>query len=202
MEVKGRLVYIEPNNIAAQKGVNFKNGDNISWSPEDLNIAVDLQVIIPERDNCGQYGVTDYYVATVSATDDSVFRKWKSFMSGTKLNVPDADANYLTDNYTDISYQEIHRNKAGGKESLGIQSIDINFDSHFFPIVTMNLVDVRGFSLMSPAEEEYLDVALRRKKTCENFFKALFHFPYPRFALSIKGFYGDRITFMLCPNTC
>lgn len=204
MEVRttGRLVYIEPNNIRSELGLNYGNGDNISWRPEDLNISVDLQVIIPERDSCGQVDIGDNFIANIASTKD-YDRKFQSFFSGTEIN---KDENYLTTEYTNISYQEIHNNQAGGKESLGIQSIDIQFDSHFFPVVKMKMVDVRGYSLMQPAEMQYrADVANKRdkkelSKACEQFFSALFHFPYPRFALSIKGFYGNRVTFMLAVN--
>ena len=204
MEVRttGRLVYIEPNNIRSELGLNYGNGDNISWRPEDLNISVDLQVIIPERDSCGQVDIGDNFIANIASTKD-YDRKFQSFFSGTEIN---KDENYLTTEYTNISYQEIHNNQAGGKETLGIQSIDIQFDSHFFPVVKMKMVDVRGYSLMQPAEMQYgADVAnkLHKKalgKACEQFFSALFHFPYPRFALSIKGFYGNRVTFMLAVN--
>ena len=199
----GRLVYIEPNNIRSELGgIRYGNGDNIAWRPEDLNISVDLQVIIPDRDSCGQTDIGDNFIVNISSADGTS-REWQSFFGGTELKDKEKS---LTTEYTDISYQEIRNNKAGGKENLGIQSIDIQFDSHFFPIVKMKITDVRGYSLMQPAEMQYKSDLEARKnkevpnKACEQFFSALFHFPYPRFALSIKGFYGNRVTFMLAVN--
>ena len=80
MEVRttGRLVYIEPNNIRSELGLNYGNGDNISWRPEDLNISVDLQVIIPERDSCGQVDIGDNFIANIASTKD-YDRKFQSF---------------------------------------------------------------------------------------------------------------------------
>lgn len=204
VQAKGRLVYIEPNNIRKELGMKFGNGDNISWRPEDLNLSVDLQVIIPDRDSCGQADIGDNFVVNISSIENAFKgNEWQSFMGGNTLA---EGQNYLTTEYTNISFQEIRNNKAGGKENLGIQSIDIQFDSHFFPIVKMKMIDVHGYSLMMPAEEQYRsDLENRAKKkpqekVCEQFFNALFHFPYPRFALSIKGFYGNRVTFMLAVN--
>ena len=58
----------------------------------------------------------------------------------------------------------------------------------------MSLTDVRGSGLMCPAEMDYFDKGATGFK---NFYSALFHFPYPRFLLTIKGFYGNKITFIL-----
>lgn len=193
IQQKGRIVYVEPNNLAdTQYGIQINNGNNLTWKPEDLTYSVDLQVIIPNRDTCGD------------AKDDNVVFNitgpsfYTSFMSGSIVDEANpTEQNFLSDNYTDISYQEIRNNNAGSKEALGIQSIDISFDPYFFPKVTMKMIDVRGASLMMPYEENYIRALDKRKDTCEHFFNAVFHFPSPRFALSVKGFYGTRVTFML-----
>lgn len=206
-QVKGRIYYIDPNELASEYGgITLGNGavgDNVTWKPEDLNYSVDLQVIIPNRDSCGQIS-DDGVIFTITGAKET-FKKYKTFMEG---SIQDSkDWNYLSDNYTDISYQEIRENNAGSKEALGIKSIDIEFDSHFFPQVTMKMTDIRGASLFSPEElatiqnlgnrVEEQQAFERRKQTCQNFFSAIFRFPSPRFALSVKGFFGTRVTFML-----
>ena len=188
-ELQGRVVYLEPNDFRNQIGASYGSGDNVYWRPEDLSIAVDLQVIIPDRNSCGSDIYENFNVTINSKEGDS---RWTSFFRGTEIN----GEPYLTDSFTDISYQEISQNRAGSKEALGIKSIDIQFDAHFYPVVKMRLVDVRGASLMMPAEANFEE----KEKVCQEFFNALFHFPYPRFALSIKGFYGTRVTFMLAVN--
>ena len=47
---------------------------------------------------------------------------------------------------------------------------------------------------MCPAEMDYFDKGTTGFK---NFYTALFHLPHPRFLLTIKGFYGNKITFIL-----
>lgn len=188
-ELQGRVVYLEPNDFRNQIGASYGSGDNVYWRPEDLSIAVDLQVIIPDRNSCGSDIYENFNVTINSKEGDS---RWTSFFRGTEIN----GEPYLTDSFTDISYQEISQNRAGSKEALGIKSIDIQFDAHFYPVVKMRLVDIRGASLMMPPEANFEE----KQKVCQEFFSALFHFPYPRFALSVKGFYGTRVTFMLAVN--
>jgi hypothetical protein len=117
----------------------------------------------------------------------------------------------LTTDYTNISYSEIKNNNVSSKEALGITSIDITFDAHFYPKVTINFTDVHAYSLFMPAEEEYKE-GLKSKafeagkyheagRAYTNFFNAVFHFPYPRFLLTVKGFYGTKVTFILAVET-
>jgi hypothetical protein len=70
---------------------------------------------------------------------------------------------------------------------------------------------VRAYSLFMPAEEQYkeeLKSEAYKKGTYHdegraytNFFSAVFHFPYPRFLLTVKGFYGTKVTFILAVET-
>lgn len=186
-----RLVYVDPNNFASIRNGNIM--DNMTWNPEDLNISVDIQVIIPDRDNCGKRDYTD---------EETVFLKPKrSFLSGQPFG-DDENHNFLSTSFVNVSYSEIKNNKSGERELLGVESIDINFDSHFFPQVTIKFTDVRGASLMMPEESAYAEglaakAGKEKTETYENFFRSLFHFPYPLFYLTIKGFYGTRETFIL-----
>ena len=112
-ELQGRVVYLEPNDFRNQIGASYGSGDNVYWRPEDLSIAVDLQVIIPDRNSCGSDIYENFNVTINSKEGDS---RWTSFFRGTEIN----GEPYLTDSFTDISYQEISQNRAGSKEALGI----------------------------------------------------------------------------------
>lgn len=199
IDCNGRLIYIEPGQTP-QSGITFGNGvknDNIAYRPEDLCMSVDLQVVVPQ--------ITDKM-----AVQDEVFEvtysngipDYISFLQGSKLGERNnsegkkEDVNELTDSFTEISstYSEKGSGARGGREHLGINSIDINFNAQFFPVVKMNLTDVRGSALMCTAEQDYYD---KKATGFKNFYSALFHFPYPRFLLTIKGFYGNKITFIL-----
>lgn len=204
--MKNRLVYIEPNDIAKEKLRNASpNLTNVAWDAEDYNIYVDLQVVCPNRDDCGQ--------ETVGLGNNNYI----SLLEGIKLNSYSEVGN-LTTSFTDISYSEIKNNSVSDKEALGITSIDITFDAHFYPKVNINFTDVRAYSLFMPAEESYKeelktkayetidkDTGNRlydeRGRAYTNFFSSLFHFPYPCFLLTVKGFYGTKVTFRLAVDT-
>ena len=195
-----RLTYIDPNTFASyfsHKSDSHIHTQELAWNPEDLAMSVDLQVIIPSRRDKGE---ENYFIKlddiVMHNSGKSPIARYVSYMGGMQLNQKDSNNSYLTDNYTNISFQEIKDGKLIDKESLGINSIDINFDAHFFPIVTIKFTDVRGSSLFMPSEYEF-EESLRGNSSPGSFFKALFHFPYPRFLLSIKGFYGNRVTFQL-----
>ena len=52
MASKGRIVYREPNEFAANK-YSYSNDNisknNITWQQEDFNLLVDLEVVVPNR---------------------------------------------------------------------------------------------------------------------------------------------------------
>lgn len=211
----GRLIYIEPNDIPKETLNTFdgtaKSISNITWNPEDLNIYVDLQVICPKRTDCGN---DPFDSGNISNKNDLNERNYISLLEGIKLNKDDKFGS-LTTNYTNISYSEILNSSASDREALGISSIDITFDAHFYPRVTINFVDVRGYSLFMPAEEVYetgiRNEAARNEETKDlyestnraysHFFSSVFHFPYPRFILTVKGVYGTKVSFILAVDT-
>lgn len=214
----GRLKYIEPNDLAALYGVKMANGkainsensyvDNVTWDPEDMNMSVDLQVVMPNREDCGQISFNDFFAVEINNDKASAIGRYVSFLQGSGFNDKNGKnvGNELTTSYTDASYIELRNNNESNKECVGIESIDITFDSHFYPQVNIKFIDVRGYSLMMPTEDQYREGLINKqsensnKTTYNNFFRALFRFPYPRFLLTIKGYYGNHITFMLAVN--
>ena len=188
MEVsaRGRLIYIEPNNLSNFKGIklNGNSQDNIVWNPEDLNYSVDLHVVVPDRTQCGGDIANDGLTFTLSNINKNGML---SFFEGTTVN----GKKMLTDNYTDASFTELKDSSKQNKECLGIKSINVDFSSYFYPQVTIEFTDVRAFSLMGPSETS---------SSTESFFKSVFHYPYPKFLLTIKGYYGTKVTFKLAVN--
>lgn len=217
-KTKGRLKYIEPNDLAALYGVKMANGkainsensyvDNVTWDPEDMNMSVDLQVIMPNREDCGQISFNNVFAVEINNDNSSAIGRYVSFLQGSGFNDKDGNnvGNELTTSYIDASYMELRNNNESNKECVGIESIDITFDSHFYPQVNIKFIDVRGYSLMMPTEDQYRETLINKQSgnsyetTYNNFFRALFRFPYPRFLLTIKGYYGNHITFMLAVN--
>ena len=163
----GRLLWVEPNKMD-------EVSDTGTFDYEDYSICVDLEVRIPKRSACGDE--TD--VITFHTNHETV-KDRISFFTGTD--------GYLTTSFTDITAADPTSNK----ETLGINSIDITYNSYFYPQVTIRFVDVRGSSLMYPQEDMF------KNGTQGSFFKALFCFPYPQFILKVKGFYGKQVQYDL-----
>lgn len=213
---KGRIIYVEPTDFPEYKiheNGNISEGvtlDNISWNLEDLQFNIDLRVINPDRRGSK--------LPIFQGKNNSSESNFTSFMSGKDFG---DENNFLTDSYTDITFQEVNTNGESQKESLGIDSIDISFDSHFFPLVTIKFTDVRAAALFGPTDNEYVHnkrieaiknndklseeekakgISEEKNKMSSSFFKSLFHFPYPRFMLSVMGYYGERVTFQLAVN--
>lgn len=199
----GKVRYIEPNNIKQDKlygewkvnnnGEKYLHSEayNIPHDLEDYCISVDLIVTIPKRIGNAKTENKSHTVSIISQGENI------SFLGGTD--------GLMTNTPGSTTYYDILNKDLGGtQESLGITNIHIAYNSYFYPEVTINFTDIRGAALMMPHEENY-----RRKKinqlggqehydsTVENFFAALFSFPYPDFKLQVKGFYGKMVEYNL-----
>lgn len=170
----GRIQYIEPNEIFG--------GDNQPVNQEDLSKYVNLSVKIPSR----------YYQENNWVKSYDTILRGKSFDK-----VGEYTKFYLTDNYVNVSYTEFKKNgEISVGELFGIDSIDISFDVQFFPQVTINFTDIKGFGLMSTMEYNYSEGKIN-DITAKSFFTSLFNFPYPIFTLEVKGYYGKSVSFDL-----
>lgn len=191
----GRISYVEPTNNRVETFVNEDHLINVQSNEailnplEDYCIAVDLEVCIPDRKSCGfanENGEVTYM--SFSSTKRTI-----SFMNGTNGT--------LTTNFTDVSSLNPGDSTP---ECLGIENIDITFDSWLYPQVTIKFVDVRGAALMMPEETEYQqenhDGRPNKRDYIQSVYKALFSIPYPIFKLKVKGFYGLGATYYLCPE--
>lgn len=190
----GRVEYIEPNDMFVNGGDTTVINNAIPQPYEDYAISVNLRVINGNRYDCGM--TSDGGDLTQDAIEFSSDNGTISFIDGTSVN---GEQGYLTTNFTDISMNDPNTNT---RECLGIEHISIRYDSWYFPQVDIKFVDVRGASLMQPAEYQYYNSNApegrkRSVKQNSNFFKALFSFPYPLFKLSVKGFYGKELTYDL-----
>lgn len=170
----GKIQYIEPNEIF---GV-----DNQPVDQEDLSKYVNLSVKIPSR----------YY------KENNWVKNYDTILRGENFDtVGEYTKFYLTDNYVNVSYTEFKKNgEISVGELFGIDSIDISFDVQFFPQVTINFTDVKGFGLMSTMEYNYSEGKIN-DMTAKSFFTSLFNFPYPVFTLEVKGYYGKSVSFDL-----
>lgn len=188
----GRIEYIEPNNMFVHsEGNTVQNG--IPQPYEDYSFSVNLRVINGDRFGCGMTNSGDDILENV--LEYSSENGTLSFMDGTVAG----GQSYFTTNFTDISMNNPDTNT---RECLGIDNISIRYDSWYYPTVEIRFIDVRGASLMQPAEYEYYNNGGNMAdkdyhKSNSKFFKSFFTFPYPLFKLSVKGFYGKELTYDL-----
>ena len=178
----GRLHYFEPSTIAFEnREGNYS--DAITFPYDKYNIAVDLRVFVNDRYSCGLSDITgerkEYAFSTQKGT--------LSFLGGTN--------GYLTTNYTDVQNLNPSQNT---QECLGVESINISYDSWLHPTVVVKFVDVRGATVMQPADQNYYNEG--NQGYSYKLYKSLFTFPYPLFILKVKGFYGKGVTYRLAVN--
>ena len=74
---KGRLVYVEPNNI-----VDDTQNSNKYWDVEDLNYSVDLTVIRGSRDGCGIKNIVTQNKIEDTIVDIKKSSPWTTCMNG------------------------------------------------------------------------------------------------------------------------
>lgn len=178
----GRLHFFEPSTIAFENK-DGTNSDSITFPYDKYNIAVDLRVFINDRYSCGLSDIT----GEVKGYEFSTTGGTLSFLGGTN--------GFLTTNYTDIQNLNPSQNT---QECLGIESINITYDSWLHPTVVIKFVDIRGATVMQPAEQNYYNEG--DQSDSYKLYKSLFTFPYPLFILKVKGFYGKGVTYRLAVN--
>ena len=185
---------------------------SMPYNIEDLCIAVDFYVITNNRNNCG----------SPENDGDSVIAQYSgkgiaSYLYGTDSDLPEQGAvgensltrkHFMTTNFTDISLV----NPVGNtNECVGISSINIEYSNIFTPIVRVTFVDVMGASIFLKEEKGMYDSmksAINKKALSaskmsgSNLLASLFMYPYPTFVLTLKGFFGDAVSYhLVCSGT-
>jgi hypothetical protein len=170
----GRVKIVDPNDFNG-----FDSSDNVPVALEDLNISVALtsfkkgRTVLTKGDKIDDVKVYAQTSKTLKV----------NFIEGS--DITGDGKRHLTTAYTDL----ITSNVDGvNEETLGITSIDIEFNSSYAPLITINFVDVRGSSIF---QNEY------RIKNSESKYTTFFQLPYPLFELEIKGFYGLPVKYCL-----
>ena len=211
-----RIIYVEPNDVFDVGSDNSIQNEQLTPKYEDFCISFNL---IIEAFNRFKQGVTTKnttandsegkpvkYMIQWGTTREEMYKKRSSVLQGNRgpdtLNSSDgnydysnSDYNYLTTYYTDISFDSY--NKKTEIEGLGVESVQISYESWYTPTVTIKFVDVRGSALWGREEAIHID----EKLTAENIFGAFFTMPYPLFRLQVKGFLGKPVTYQLtCSN--
>ena len=196
------VYYVEPNAIDSVTSYKTSSG-MVPKSPalEDMSIAVNLEVEIKGRTYSGsREGANTNYVMTWQSTHNGQTVK---FMSGSKVYTDTTKTKYvnsLTTNYASANLIDVI--EEAPDENFGIKSIDISYNNFMVPEVTIQFIDVRGVSLFAAEELRHNLVEKGVSYSANNdiegsFFKCFFTFPYPRFTLKVKGFYGEMASYDL-----
>ena len=213
-----RIIYVEPNDVYDKEANNLQQGESLTPRYEDFCISFNLIIECYNRLDKTRMvtapdvnGLTDEngkprtYKITWGLTQDDLRRKRSSILQGNRgpdkmnnsdgtFNFSNSDYNYLTTYFTDISYDSYKKTEI---EGLGVESVQISYESWYTPTVVIKFVDVRGSALWGREEAVHVD----EKLTAENIFGAFFTMPYPLFRLQVKGFLGRPVTYQLtCSN--
>lgn len=187
------------------------NGVATIPSPEDYTIFVDLEMEVPRRSNS---------LVTSDAAGRFIL-KWeigdtseRSLNSGSDFyrnSTKNSTIQYLSTDGTEYIYTDVKNGKKTG-EMFGMENIHVDYNAYFVPEITIKFTDVRGTSLLSPAQQRaesqgyavkansHLDADSLNRIANDiegSFFQGLFAFPYPKMTLKIKGLYGDPIAYEL-----
>lgn len=202
-----RIIYVEPNDVSDQ---NAYNNGNVPVTPDytDMCISVDLicEKVSRMATNNGNVGQSNTNVVILSW--NSNVRQTSSdgngnssvnpgathfsFFHGSKEGNPNNNP-MLTTYYTDIHYNDIRKNAQ--IEGMGIESINITYESWFTPTIKVRFVDVRGAAMFG--REEVIHSNETENVTADSLFGVFMTLPYPKFRMQIKGFLGRAITYQL-----
>lgn len=197
------VLYYEPNYssglIATGNGAN----DIVQLAPpmEDYCVVVDLAVEVPVRPLYGQVKTGDkiLHVRYTSSIDG---KAKVSFNQGRKY--PGSDDYYLTTEPFEMgTFYDISSDSGNTAEMFGINSITIEYQTYMVPVVTIQFTDIRGLSLFGAEDlrhnvtsEEGIKYSVN-DEIAGSFFKCFFTFPYPKFNITVKGFYGNPVSYEL-----
>ena len=204
-----RIIYIEPNDVYDRDCGNKQIGETLTPKYEDFCISFNLIIEQFQRfktegtasSNNNEDDETKTYSIEWGLTQEDMVKRRTSVLQGDRgeyITNPDGsvsfkvdDYNYLTTYFTDLSYDSYY--KKTEIEGLGVESVQISYESWYTPTIVIKFVDVRGSSLFGREEAIHVD----EKLTADNVFGAFFTMPYPLFRLQVKGFLGKPVTYQL-----
>lgn len=212
-----RVRYVEPNytNSILQQGPRGLHSYEFENPLEDYCLFINLKVEVR-----GRAIRTDYTSNSKVYTMNYYSQQGKeavSFLQGTnypnaKQNVygknnPSLTTDYLNHLYiNDLVKRNVNDVVTGTNvttELFGINSIDVQYNNWLAPEITIKFTDVRGASLFAAEEARHHITdnqsiqGISDANVEGSFFKCFFTFPYPKFTLAMKGFYGQPVAYEL-----
>lgn len=190
----GRVLYVEPNDL-----YGYVDGVPVTPDYSDYCISVNLIAEVVSRFKQSGDDLTKKYIISWTTRpgvdsdgNPATANNWISFLQGQDAKVYGGDSTLLTTYYTDINYDDVVKNNI--VEGLGIESVQVSFESYYTPTIVIKFIDVRGSSLFGREEAVHEG---GENLTSSSVFGVFFTVPYPKFKLQIKGFYGHAVTYQL-----
>lgn len=201
----GRIMYVDPNDV---------NGsiNGVPMTPDYTKFCISFDLIVEKVSRFDPYNPLNENLAK----KDTAMISWQTTMD----NIPNKDSqmvsdlinkkistvsflqgrsfgghDFLSTYYADAHYNEIKNEQNKVVEGLGVESVQISFENWFAPVATIKFVDVRGVGLFGVEEARH--DSYKGEITADTVFGCFFTFPYPKFRLQVKGFYGQAVTYQL-----
>lgn len=194
-----RIMYVDPNDVRG-------NINGVPLTPDYPNLCIWCNLTVERtsrlKNQGGGVSENEIYVIAFDLSNADYKSNEVSFMQGKDAR----DYSFYTTDYTNINYEEIKKRNI--IEGLQVESVNVSFINYQTPQVTIKFIDIRGGGFFGREEATHNEFGkLSNLETDENqnkfdnFFSCFVSFPYPRFKLQIKGFYGRPVTFQLtCTN--
>ena len=163
----GNVILVEPNSV----NVNRNQVDGVQFVngiPQYQDMYIFAELTAESKGR----------TVIVNGNTSSTTSKPINLMGVNQDNSSD-NPNYL--NYTTNYYDGSTGNRTQ-YEGFGISNIKIVVNASFVPQVSIQFVDVRGLTFFNQKDSPY---------------RILFDFPPPTFKLTVKGYYGNAITYQL-----
>ena len=171
MANKSRLQFVDPSKVASGNDLSGRG----FVSPEELSILVELTSTLRSRSFIENDTNTNEATVTNNNNETS---KPIGFLEGTNVS----GRRSLTTNYTEVN-TNLSVDGDNSLEALGIESINIKFDTAYTPNIQIKFIDVRGHAVLGQGNDSR--------------YRMFFDLPYPIFNLTVKGFYGKPVTYCL-----
>lgn len=175
---RGAIV-IDPNKVMDENGVVSDR----YIKQEDLTIYAELKVFKKP-----EYSVIkDNEKTTILPNNDFITINMLNPLQKNATNTTKAQyKNKLTTQWSEFFTNNITNNPLSESfivdpETFGISSIDIAINADFQPTMTITFIDIQGRTLFERGNDE------------NNPYNIFFTYPYPKFVLKYKGYYGKTV---------
>lgn len=205
--ISSNVIYVEPNYATSySNGYRSYDADGneevidgltlYEMAPPLEDYCVAFQLAVQVSTNTTKSSTTNGNTEIILRCTDANGKMSVSLLQGTRFPIGDGEnISYLTTAALETSLQYVKEESS--TEMFGVKSIDISYNAYMTPEVTIKFVDIRAASLFSQEEMAHEHNGLMSSNLAASFFHCFFVMPYPLFGLTVKGFYGEAVSYEL-----